>query len=52
MAVMAAAAENGKADLAIPGTTALANHIPAGASIPGRIRVAFGDLMTRRTWAA
>ncbi len=52
MAVMAAAAENGKADLAIPGTTALANQIPAGAAIPRRARDAFGDLMTRRTWAA
>ena len=52
MAVMSAAAENGKADLAIPGTTALANHIPTGATIPRRIRAAFGDLMTRRTWAA
>ena len=52
MAVMAAAAENGKADLAIPGTTALANRIPAGAVIPRRARDAFGELMTRRTWAA
>jgi hypothetical protein len=52
MAVMAEAAENGKADLAIPGTTALANRIPAGAAIPRRARDAFGELMTRRTWAA
>ena len=52
LAVMSAAAENGKADLAIPGATALVNRIPAGASIPRRARAAFGDLMTRRTWAA
>jgi hypothetical protein len=52
IAVMSAAAENGKADLAIPGATALVNRIPAGASIPRRARAAFGDLMTRRTWAA
>ena len=52
MAVMAGAAENGKADLAIPGATALVNLIPAGSAIPRRAREAFGELMTRRTWAA
>lgn len=38
--------------LAIPGTTALANQIPAGATSPRRARDVLGELMTRRTWAA